>query len=544
MATVGENLKASVTFGGNIDPSWTRSLADMEKGAAGLVKKVSKLTSDQQKLAEKIRKASEDLLSGSRKPKLLTDLKAMKSAYQALGDEIGRATTEQKQLGREMARARRNEKWKGRGLAAGKMAGLGMLGVAGAALLAPLALNRETAEKNGLAKSYGLDAPSFLAMGGLARSAGLNDENVGDLFENYKNKLGTFDPKKPDKSAIGQYFPELGFHAGDMAGMDNQQQVTTLLDRLAGMKDVQRSSFIADELFGGEGNKFVTFLRSSNSSMSELLDKQKKYNLVTDEGAEGASRGNAAVSNLWTVLTSAAAEVAGILGGELAPSIESVAANLAAWLRDGAIDRVKNFIKTDLIPGVLLVGKALFTLAEGMVWLATKLGKWFGRDPKEEAQQKQTLLTQVAAGNSSLPMVQSMADDLDLGDWFRSQVNTPDTVAALRQAWGSTSDVAGRQKKLADIVPVNDTSAGELMAEFAHYRASASKGEGLSDGLRNPGGAAGRGAGAITYAPTNHITVNTQPGQDEHAIASNIVSLSRGKMAFPGLNTLGDAPAL
>ncbi|HCO8235671.1 TPA: hypothetical protein OB786_003765 [Escherichia fergusonii] len=68
------------------------------------------------------------------------------------------------------------------------------------------------------------------------------------------------------------------------------------------------------QLFGGEASKLLMLIKQSGRSYRELMDEQRRYNLVTREGAEGAIAGNQAISNLRTVFSSAVAEISGQLG--------------------------------------------------------------------------------------------------------------------------------------------------------------------------------------------------------------------------------------
>ncbi|MFO6427051.1 hypothetical protein ACLBOM_21215 [Escherichia coli] len=201
-----------------------------------------------------------------------------------LGKKIHDATGEQDKFNRKLARAERLERWKGRGKTALKAglglsvgAGLTLAGAAGAAL----SRNSETAERAGIARSYGVDYETYAAWDSLGKQMGLNGENFGDLFEEYRNKVFDDDNGASDKGAIQQVFGALGLKAGVMAGKNNQEQVEFLFDRLLQVKDEQKAAGMADALFGGEGNKILTWMRLSGKTYRELIEEQKRYNLVT-----------------------------------------------------------------------------------------------------------------------------------------------------------------------------------------------------------------------------------------------------------------------
>lgn len=74
-------------------------------------------------------------------------------------------------------------------------------------------------------------------------------------------------------------------------------------------------------------------LKQSGKSYRDLMDEQRRYNLVTKEGAEGAMEGNRAITSLRTVFSSAVAEISGQLGNELAPDIRRLTDDMAEWFK-------------------------------------------------------------------------------------------------------------------------------------------------------------------------------------------------------------------
>ncbi|STQ68407.1 hypothetical protein [Hafnia alvei] len=55
---LNQNLKAVITFGGNLDASWNRSTQGINKGIKDVEKQTQKLTKQQQTLASEIKRAS------------------------------------------------------------------------------------------------------------------------------------------------------------------------------------------------------------------------------------------------------------------------------------------------------------------------------------------------------------------------------------------------------------------------------------------------------------------------------------------------------
>ncbi|MFB5745045.1 hypothetical protein ACE38U_09155 [Cedecea sp. S5-13] len=539
MATVGQNLQANIKFGGNIDPSWSKSVSGLKDGLKGVEKQSKTLTSQQEKLAKKIK---EGVLAGK-------NVAEMRKQYDKLTRQIQRATNEQEGMNKALKRAERMDHWKGRGRAAagkagGMMGGLARWGSAGiiagaaGALASPIALNQETAEQAGLARSYGVDIGTYKAWDGIGKQAGLNGENVGDLFEEYKNKVSDY-MEDPTKGALHDALPALGFKAGDLAGMNNQQQGEEVIKRLMNMKDEQRSAGLADAIFGGEGNKLLTFMRLSGKSYKDLMDEQHRYNMVTQEGADGAVEGNMAFNNLWTVFTTGAQEIAGAIGGELSPKIREVSDDLAAWFKGGGINKVKTMLMEDIYPaiasfikGVIYVGKVIYAVAEKLSWLLP--------DEKEIQDKKQKLLTQVAAGNSSPEMIGAMAEDMDLGDWYKKTI-TPEKTRQLRAQWQLSKSTTGgtasaeEQQKLMDIVDPAAGGSGGFDALL-----NQGKGPSLGDALEGTSGTGGRGTMQLNQDNKTTIEIYQQPGESQDALAQRIAETNRSQDMYNGHNIMGD----
>ncbi len=192
---LNQNLKAVITFGGNLDASWNRSTQGINKGIKDVEKQTQKLTKQQQSLSAEIKKAK---LAGK-------DISALKRDYTGVTKEIKKASAAQEALNRDLKRAEQFKRVQGLGKGAFAKAGniaasmfpgglaLGGGGlIAGAlgSLIAPAARNAQTAEKVGIAKSYGVGVETFNAWESLGKQYGMNGENFGDLFEEYLHKAG------------------------------------------------------------------------------------------------------------------------------------------------------------------------------------------------------------------------------------------------------------------------------------------------------------------------------------------------------------------
>ncbi|GAB5125651.1 TPA: hypothetical protein ACU8CP_005262 [Escherichia coli] len=429
MATVGDNLKANIRIGGTIDPSWKNSVNGLKKGLSGATREVARLTRQQDVLKRKIQAG---VLAGQ-------DITDLRKQYEKLGKKIHDATAEQDRFNRELARAERLARWKGRGMTALKVggglsvgAGLTLAGAAGAAL----SRNSETAERAGIARSYGVDYETYAAWDSLARLMGLNGENIGDLFEEYRNKVFDDDNGATDKGGIQEVFGKLGLKAGVMTGKSNQEQVEFLFDRLLQVENEQVAAGMADALFGGEANKILTWMRLSGKTYRELISEQKRYNLVTKAGADGAVQGHVALSNLRNVLSSSIDEISGQLGNELAPRIQQVTDDLAAWFKEGGLEKIQAFILDDALPAWIDLSEWMWKFGKVLAGITQKAIEWgLADDPREDRRE----VLEYLAKMGSPELARAVAQKNGQGEWFDELFRqNPDLTKQVVQAYKDT----------------------------------------------------------------------------------------------------------
>lgn len=440
MGGISQNLKAVITFGGNLDNSWKRSADGLQKSLKDVGKQSERLTKDQTRLAVEIKRAK---LAGE-------SLGDLKRRYTDVSREIRKTEAEQQKLNVQMQKAQRIQAFKGagkglfrRGLGiAGQVGGMfgsglaigggGVVASALGTLIAPAATNAETATRANVAKSYGVDVATFNAWDSLAKQYDMNAENIGDLFEEYLHKSGEY-KQNGKQGSLQDAFETLGFKAGDFAGLSDMAQFDKIVERALSLQDESKASFALDSLFGGEASKLLMLIKQSGRSYRDLMDEQRRYNLVTKEGADGAVAGNQAINNLRTVFSSAVAEISGQLGNELAPDIRNLTNDLADWFKGGGIKRIVTFLRNDLYPGVLsfgqgvvFVGKIIYALAKKLSWLL----------PDDRNDQRDVLKT--LAGNG-MNMARLRAEQTGQGEWFSQQLAThPDLPEKVKESWNDT----------------------------------------------------------------------------------------------------------
>ncbi|GAB1638038.1 hypothetical protein JNEC123_29920 [Escherichia coli] len=429
MATVGDNLKANIRIGGTIDPSWKKSVDGLKHGLSGATQEVARLTRQQDVLKRKIQAG---VLAGQ-------DITDLRKQYEKLGKKIHDATGEQDKFNRKLARAERLERWKGRAgtvlkTGFGLSVGSGLTLAAGTA--AVLNRNTETAERAGIARSYGVDYETYASWDSLARLMGLNGENIGDLFEEYRNKVFDDDNGAMDKGAIQEVFGKLGLKAGVMAGKSNQEQVEFLFDRLLQVENEQQAAGMADALFGGEANKILTWMRLSGKTYRELISEQKRYNLVTKAGADGAVQGHVALSNLRNVLSSSIDEISGQLGNELAPHIQQVTDDLAAWFKNGGLEKIRAFIRDDALPALIDMAAWMWKFGKVLAGITQKAIEWgLADDPRQDRRE----VLEYLAKMGSPELARAVAQKNGQGEWFDELLRqNPDLTKQVVQAYKDT----------------------------------------------------------------------------------------------------------
>ena len=557
MAGISQNLKATITFGGNIDSSWKRSTTDLQKNLKAVGKESERLTKDQTKLATEIKKAK---LAGNS----ISDLKRQ---YSSVTREIRKTEAEQQKLNRQIQRGEGVNAFKGkagglfrRGLNVGGhlggmvapglgVGGGGVVATALASLIAPAATNAETARQTGVARSYGVDVETYNAWDSLAKQYDMTGENFGDLFEEYLHKSGEY-KQNGKQGALQDAFETLGFKAGDMAGLSDIAQFSKIIERALSLKDESKASFALDSLFGGEASKLLMLVKQSGRSYRDLMDEQHRYNLVTKAGADGAVEGNKAVENLKTVLFSAGAEISGQLGNQLAPRIRELTDDLAEWFKGGGISRVVKFLRDDLYPsvltfgqGVVYVGKIIYALAKKLSWLL----------PDERGDQKNVLKSLAMTGSVDIARLTAKRNGQE--EWFDQQLKQhPELPEQVKKSFTATrgffnDDNEAFEKSLDPYL----TAKQEGLPDFSDALENNSATLDTQSG-RNWSELSGRLDSADTQQKQVEMTdnrkfeyrfeINGAQGQSERGIADEVEAITKTNPAFTGDNSMLDGGAI
>ncbi|MBF0035813.1 hypothetical protein HAX39_25015 [Citrobacter freundii] len=541
MGTVSSSFKATVTFGGLVSSSFKSSSAILTKSIKETEVEVAKLTKKQEQLKKKIK---EGTLAGKNVDKLkreYTDLDRSIKKTNEDATKLNKTLMTRKAWSVPLAGLSRHagltglakgvvggvtgklkgihEKGlipsalSGAGAAAGGLGALVAGGIGGA-----LTVNAETAEQVGVARTYGVNLTTFKAWDAMGKLMGLSGENIGDLGEELANKVGEF-KALGKQSSVSDAFQGLGLTSADLAGKTNEEQMAMVLDTAMKANDEQVGRSMVDMLMGGEGNKILTWMKLSGKTYEQLIAEQKKYILTTDEGTDGAVRGQMALSNLWSSLGSAAEEVIGTLAGDLAPSITKYADDFASWFRTGGREVMVNGI-TDFASSLQDFWKSklspvLSALWQGLQVLAEKIQEWF---PSIDVELKKTRTSEEAyqiGWRESEKNQKKEAESQGVDFVFDTDRARQDALAMMQQ-WQSIKDEQSAARTLqANGAYSGYDISGEAMSRDDYLLS-------LTDPVKStPGDESGTPLSQTFSMP---ITIMTQPGADASAIGDALSS--------------------
>lgn len=192
-------------------------------------------------------------------------------------------------------------------------------------------------EKAGLAKSYGLSYETYNALDQLAKNAELNGENIGDLIEEFRNKRGEFEAAGEMKN-YEALMAQIGLNSASFDGLDANKQLFKIIEGLEQLTDVDQRASIADQLMGGEANKFLTYLDASGKSFAENMAYQRQFLLTTDDMALSMERSQRSMRGLMTTVGESLNVVSVAFAHELSPALHDSALALAQFVRNNGAE--------------------------------------------------------------------------------------------------------------------------------------------------------------------------------------------------------------
>lgn len=242
--------------------------------------------------------------------------------------------------------------------AAGSAASGAFVTAAGGVALFVTTTNKANAEIENMSKAMGISADITRAMDGVLANSTMNWENFTDQIEEMRNKFGEMKGAGEMKK-LTEALDVANLKWKDLKGLSPEKQYIKIMDALVKMKDAQKAAFVADEIFGGEGNKITGLLRSRGQTMTEVMEAYQKYNFFTKEGQKASEDFNNAMSPISQIAQSVKTQVAAMIGGALVPYLKT-AADWASANKDVIQSRIAEYAKK---------------IADSFAWLVTNFDK-------------------------------------------------------------------------------------------------------------------------------------------------------------------------
>lgn len=521
-----DEFKATVNFGAVVDPSFGAvvsgigdSLGDAAKDAA---REVNKLTRQQ----EKLRKRIEEGVRAGR------DVSRITAQYDELSRSIDTASRRLSRLnaaGRAFTMAgnvgRIGKAVGAPVLGAGMIAGGAITGVIAGAIAA----NAETALQMGKAQGYGLDFGTHMAYQGISKAIGIDEDAMGDLLDEMKNKIGEVGNEK----MLNPLLAQVGLtksSANKMMKEDPNKLFKEVMSRLdkevkSGRMSAAEAGSMADQLFGGEAQKIISYMTTLGMSLEELEANARKYNLVTEESAKQAVKGQYALNSLWGVVTS---------GFQ----------NIVARTLGAASD--------DILKGADALKFKLEAATPGIINAVTS---WLNPDGEGETGPERLWSTVSDIGDVLVKFGQVVMAVADKLDWL-VETRKPEEMPTLKDALNRAEVLAAKEaeNKYGTITPfeaVTNTGNAPLIRRLTQQRKAEAENAWMARNAPLPEGALGlstrdtilpftqRAAGPVNSNNQISINIVASPGQSPEDVGKSTIDAINETLGLPGFNSPG-----
>lgn len=195
-----------------------------------------------------------------------------------------------------------------------KQAGAAVIGISGAAI----AINNATTQFDNMAKAVGLTTDSLKAWEGVLDGTGFTAEHVTDIIDEMQLKIGESTGLADQITPVKEAMKILGLEFSEVAKMSPEDQFLAVASAAKEMGDSAEAAAAADILMGGESSRIIKILRTQEGSLRDLLDAQRDYNFLTEEGIKGAKESSKEFGILRRVVTSLGQDISGKAGAGIA----------------------------------------------------------------------------------------------------------------------------------------------------------------------------------------------------------------------------------
>lgn len=195
-----------------------------------------------------------------------------------------------------------------------KQAGAALAAMSGAALL----INSATAEFESMATAVGVTTDELKAWEGVMAGTQFTVDNVTDLIDEMNLKLGESSGLGEQMTPVREALQILGLEFANLSKLSPEEQFIAITQAAKDMANASEAAAAADILMGGEASRVIGVLRNQEGSIRDLLDAQRNYNFLTEDGIKGAKESTKEFNTLRRVATSLGQDIAGKAGGGIA----------------------------------------------------------------------------------------------------------------------------------------------------------------------------------------------------------------------------------
>jgi hypothetical protein len=222
-----------------------------------------------------------------------------------------------------------------------------------------VATNRQTSIQTQLAEAYDISAESAENWGFLLGAIGFDMNNVVRSAKDLSVRLGQAFAGIGDAATMKDAVHSLGLEFESLRNQKPEEQFKTILQAAKDLDDSQVALAASQQLLGRQGSTITGFLRDQEGTIEELLEAQGKFNFLTQENREQATRFTALMDNVGAVTDSVKASFAAFLSEALAP----LAKEFLEWVKAN-----RELIKIKIAEWADRIGRFMAAVFRTMRW--------------------------------------------------------------------------------------------------------------------------------------------------------------------------------
>jgi hypothetical protein len=242
-----------------------------------------------------------------------------------------------------------------------------IVGIAGSLATAAVAYfvsatNKATAMNTAIAQSAGVSAQAVEDWSRALTVIGMGSQQVAKTLRDLNKRIGGVKSGIIAADGYNKALKSIGLTLEDVIDLPIEEQFKTFLSAMQGVDDAQVAIAAGQLLLGKESSKLIGYLRTQSRTVEEILELQGRMNLQTDAGRDGAMRFFGAWDMIDAAVTSSRELIAGLVGEQLAPMMES----LVSWIAAN-----RELIQIQVAKWADRIGTALGYLVSVVKWFLT-----------------------------------------------------------------------------------------------------------------------------------------------------------------------------